>query len=145
MYTLIVVDMQPGFRSASGTRVRENCLREVNKAVVDGADIIFLEYEGYEATFKELTEAALHSKYIGSKCTDDGSSVVAKFVHRNQLFKNFKVCGINTDCCVKATVEGLTSHFPMSRIDVVGDACDSDWNHFNGLEAMKKLSGVVVQ
>lgn len=145
MYTLVVVDMQPGFDSAHGKRVRENTLREVKKAREVGADIIFLEFEGYESTWDDLLNEAPHDRYIATKREDDGSEQVARLVNTNKLFNNvFRVCGINTDCCVESTVRGLTARLPMSRIEVMGDACDSDWHHLDGLNRMRQLFGVTV-
>lgn len=143
MYTLVVVDMQPGFNSAHGKRVRQNCLREIRKAVEDDAYIIFLEFSGYESTHPELMENLHKRVAVLEKSDDDGSKEVEKEIRRNKLPTHFKVCGINTDCCVAATVRGLTARFPMSRIEVVADACDSDWYHLKGLEEMKRLQGNV--
>lgn len=143
MYTLIVVDMQETFRASTRDRVRKNCLREVTQAVKDDAHIIFLEYSGQGPTIAELT-AALHSKCaFKEKPGDDGSYEVEHEVLLNKLPKHFKVCGVNTDCCVYATVRGLTSRFPMAKIDVIADACDSDWNHLNGISKIEALGGLV--
>jgi len=143
MYTLVVVDMQPGFRSAKGKRVRANCLREIRKAVEVNAHVIFLEFAGYEATFSDLTKELPPNAVFLEKSDDDGSIQVEKEVRLNKRPTTFKVCGINTDCCVAATVRGLTARFPMSKIDVLADACDSDWYHLNGLAEMKQLKGNV--
>ena len=143
MYTLVVVDMQAGFNSSNGKRVRENCLREIQKAVVDNAHIIFLEFDGYDETHPELTSNLHEQVAVLQKSEDDGSKEVEREVRRNKRPTNFKVCGINTDCCVAATVRGLTARFLMSRIEVVADACASDWYHLKGLEAMKSLQGNV--
>jgi len=142
-YTLVVVDMQPGFRSAKGKRVRQNCRREIDQAVKEEAHIVFLEYNGYDSTMPELTNYIHEKCYFRQKFSDDGSEEVMNEVHLNRLPKHFKVCGINTDCCVLATVRGLTARFPMATIEVVADACDSDWNHFSGLEKMRDLKGNV--
>lgn len=143
MYTLIVVDMQETFWASTRDRVRKNCLREVTQAVKDDAHIIFLEYAYSGPTLGELT-AALHNKCVfKEKSGDDGSAEVEQEVVLNKLPKHCKVCGVNTDCCVYATVRGLTSRFPMANIDVITDACDSDWNHLNGLGKMESLGGFV--
>ena len=144
MYTLVVVDMQPGFKSARGKRVRANCLREVQKARADRAPIIFLELSGYQPTHCDLVEVAHSNFAILEKSGDDGSEQVGREVRKNKWPKKFKVCGINTDCCVKATVTGLTARFRMSKIEVVADACASDWYHNAGLNEMKKLDNVNV-
>jgi nicotinamidase-related amidase len=144
MYTLVVVDMQPNFTAANGKRVRENCLREILQAIKDNAPIVFLEWESYPGTLPDLmhpiTENYLYKNYyVKTKVTDDGSFQVENVVREHSLPKNFKVCGVNTDCCVAATVRGLTARFSMATIDVIADACDSDWNHLSGLNVMKKM------
>lgn len=146
MYTLVVVDMQPYFKAATGKRVRENCLREIIKAVEDNASIIFLEFEGYERTLPELmapVQNAYGNYYVQLKGIDDGSLEVEETVRKHDLPKIFRVCGINTDCCVAATVRGLTARFPKSSIDVIADACDSDWNHMRGINTMADMGGNV--
>jgi nicotinamidase-related amidase len=143
MYTLIVVDMQETFRASTRDRVRKNCLREIEKAVKDDAHIIFLEYQHSGATLPELTKN-LHTKcYFKTKSEDDGSSEVEGLVHLKKLPKHFKVCGVNTDCCVRSTVQGLTARFPMATIDVIGDACDSDWYHQKGINDLLAMKGNV--
>lgn len=143
MYTLVVVDMQPGFKSANRKRVRENCVREVRKAYEDGAFVIFLELVGYQTTHFDLLSAAEGHFIILDKFTDDGSKEVEREVRRKKRPTTFKVCGINTDCCVEATVRGLTARFPMSTIQVIADACDSDHQHLTGLNRMKQLGSNV--
>lgn len=143
MYTLIVVDMQPGFKAANNQRVRANCLREIQKAQKEWAFIIFLEIDGYQNTHYELVAAAGDDHIILLKNEDDGSEQVERDVRRNNRNRIFKVCGINTDCCVQATVRGLTTRFPMSNIDVISDACDSAYQHQRGLQMIKSLGGRV--
>jgi nicotinamidase-related amidase len=143
MYTLIVVDMQETFRASTRDRVRKNCSREVKQAIKDDAHIIFLEYRYSGRTLPELTEA-LHTKcFFKEKSEDDGSAEVESTVVLNKLPKHFKVCGVNTDCCVYATVRGLTARFPMATIDVIIDACDSDWNHLGGIDKLTAMKGNV--
>lgn len=135
--------MQPNFHSANGKRVFKNCIREIKQAVIDSADIIFLEFSFYGPTHPELTDVAGPNYYVQSKTMDDGSAEVEAQVRAKRLPVHFKVCGINTDCCVASTVRGLTARFPRSTIEVVADACDSDWYHNRGLNEMKKLQGNV--
>lgn len=144
MYTLIVIDMQEGFHSARGKRVRENCRAEIEQAVRDNAHIIFLEWHLYQKTFPELTKDLHDNVVFLSKSEDDGSRQIEREVRLNKRPTSFKVCGINTDCCVRATVEGLTARFPMSRIEVIGRACASDWYHNNGIKQLKSIKGNVV-
>lgn len=142
-YTLLIIDMQPDcFNSATGKRVRKNCLREIKQAVKDQAHILFLEYYASGDTDPELLAAAPEgSRSILIKHQDDGSREVEDHVRVFKRPTNFRICGINTDYCVLSTVRGLTSRFPMSKIQVVADACDSDWNHLGGLDELTQMIG----
>jgi len=148
-YTLIVVDMQPKFKAANGERVRKGCMREIMKAITSKAPIIFLEYDsdyipgGYGPTLKELTKPVVDNYYIEYKTRDDGSYNVQKLVKKHKLPETFRVCGINTDCCVYETVRGLSLIFDNPNIDVVEDACASDWNHMLGIDSIKQISNKI--
>lgn len=143
MYTLVVVDMQERFTASTDTRTRKNVLREITQAVQDDAHIIFLEFNGCGPTLPELVEK-LHTKCVfKTKLTDDGSAEVESEVILNKLPKHFKVVGVNTDCCVHATVRGLTARFAMANIDVIADACNSDWHHGTGIQRMIEMKGNV--
>jgi nicotinamidase-related amidase len=152
MYTLLVIDMQPGFLSfwdnTSSKHVRSNCLREVNKAIQDKATIVFVEFEGSGDTISELLTPISESNYLDfhrvykawDDCTFAFAKASAKF---NIPTTHLRVCGVNTDCCVKHSVLGLSSFYPRSTIEVVSDACDSDFSHQSGLRAMRKIGGNV--
>ena len=143
MYTLVVVDMQERFTASTRERARKNCFREISQAIRDDAYIIFLEFQNCGPTLPDLVNT-LHTKcYFKVKLSDDGSAEVESQVVLNRLPKHFKVCGVNTDCCVLATVRGLTARFPMATIEVIADACDSDWHHQNGINRLVEMKGNV--
>jgi nicotinamidase-related amidase len=147
MYTLVVVDMQPGFNAANRERVRQNVRREIKKAVQEGADIVFLEYVSHGRTFPELLVPVEKIQYkrfkVSPKMSDDGSKEVQQVVANNDfMFGRFRVVGINTDYCVMATTLGIRTRFPNSYIEVVADACDSDCDHYQGLSSIEKIPDV---
>lgn len=147
MYTLVVVDMQPTFHAANGDRVVSNCFREILLAIKNDFPIIFLEFDGYYDTHKKLMGAVKNAGYanyyVRIKNQDDGSDHIQRVVSDHSLPKNFRVCGINTDCCVASTVRGLAARYPSANIDVIADACSSDWYHQRGLEDIRSLQGLV--
>lgn len=150
MYTLVVVDMQADFHAAKGERVRKNVLREITQAMQDDADIIFLEYNDSGPTLPELTEPVISSGYRKywhrTKHGDDGSDEAKRCMFNHKLNrKHIKVVGVNTDCCVASTVVGLISLLPNVTIDVIADACDSDWYHNRGIDMLKKNINVNVK
>jgi nicotinamidase-related amidase len=149
-YTLVVVDMQPNFNAAMGKRVRANVLREIKQAIEDHAGIIFLEYWASGHTHDELLKAVESINYkhynVLTKHTDDGSKEVWMQINEPGYSKShIKVCGVNTDCCVYSTVCGLTGRLPRTMIEVIEDACASDWNHTAGISRVKSFDNVNVR
>jgi len=148
-YTLVVVDMQAQFPDSMDKRVQENCKRAIRKAVKDKAAIIFLEYDDYGPTLPCLTSLAKKYKkaYHAVKCEWDGSPQSLNLIKKYKLAdSHFKVCGVYTECCVQATVYGLSNKFPKSKINLLGGACNSwsETSHKNGLDMMKKIPNVRV-
>src|SRR5579885_320434 len=137
--------MQPVFGVKAGSRVALNCQREIAVACLEGADILFVEYSGCGNTIPELRETAMsHARtFFVEKDEDDGSDRIQSTIRKHNLkSSHIKVIGVNTDCCVYRTVQGLTARLPMSTIEVVADACDSDFSHINGLAKIASLGGV---
>lgn len=147
-YTLVIVDMQNEFRAANGKTIIANCKREIKRAMKDNAAIIFLEYYGNGPTKSVLSNLVdgYEWTWTETKDEDDGSLEVAVLIRKYDLDKKLiKVCGVNTDCCVKATVSGLTARFLNSSIEVIADACASDWYHESGLNLLRKIPNVNVR
>lgn len=147
-YSLILIDMQPYFQAATNRRVLTNCKRELADAINVRAGIIFVEYEGCGLTSKALCRLTQNydRTFTVSKGTDDGSREVHNLIlDHNLAAKRLRVCGVNTDCCVLATVRGLTARMPRSTIEVIGDACNSDYEHAAGLSNMKRFKNVSIK
>lgn len=126
-YTLVVVDMQAAFQAATKANVIVNVTREIIFAKMRKSAIVFLEYEGSGRTFPALTE--LTNRYplrdVCEKWCDDGSSQVLKSLGLRDFPRGrIKVCGVNSNACVLATVNGLAKKLPNSRIEIVRDACE---------------------
>lgn len=146
-YSLIIVDMQAEFNAANGKKVIANCKREIRKAMKDNVGIIFLEYNGCGTTHPELMDLVDgYSKALfETKDEDDGSEEAEFSIRSHRCNKTYiKVCGVNTDCCVKYTVRGLTARFSRATIEVIGDACASDYDHIYGLSSLRKIPNVNV-
>lgn len=151
-YTLCVIDMQDYFKSSRGKRVRQSCIREIKKAIRDKATILFVEYspEHYGTSIPLLTNVANKAKYRKvyhvAKHSDGGGEEVVEFLKQKHLPRlNLRVCGVNTDYCVKETVSGINAKLKHGNIHVVADACDSRGgvsSHKHGLHSMRKLNNV---
>jgi hypothetical protein len=127
---LVVIDMQERFlrRLQYRYRVIDAVAREIEAAKTRGDAIILVEYHGQGATIEDLHK--LVDGYARTttvnKRQDGGSREVLAVAHGN-LFPSatFRLCGLNADACVLLTALGLRWRSPLSRVEVVKDACDS--------------------
>lgn len=150
-YTLCVIDMQAHFSAANGQRVIQSCKREIKKAMKDGATILFVEYDGYGPTLPALTglvkQAGYKKVHTVLKQDNGGGKNVTDYLRQKHLTRaNMRVCGVNTNYCVLATVQGINQHMSNSYLSIIADACASSTSqgHKHGLEAMHKLNNVKV-
>lgn len=150
-YTLCVIDMQAYFTSANGKKVQQSCVREIKKAMKDQATILFVEYSGYGPTLPVLTNLTKKVKYKKVhrvlKHANGGGLNVVNYLRKKHLTRsNMRVCGVNTNYCVLATVQEINKHLENSNLSIVADACatGTSTGHKMGLEAMQKLSNVRV-
>jgi len=150
MYTLVVVDMQPMFSTSQKLRTKAAVNRLLKKAIKDNAPIIFLEYTRYGRTDPALlaTVEGYESVHFRTKHTDDGSEEVHEVINAHNLPKKIRICGVNTNYCVRATIMGLLDKFPMTgiaeSIEVHEKACNSSWAHDLAIEDFKYLDQVSV-
>lgn len=124
--TLVVVDMQPHFDAARNPNVVASVTREIIKTILSDGSVIFLEYEGCGPTIPalfDLTKGYRKRSRI-QKPDDDGSKEVKSCLKRREFDDNYiRVCGVNAECCVYSTIEGLLKRLPTSKVEVVKDAC----------------------
>ncbi len=132
--TLIVVDMQPSFTAANKPSIIVGVTREILEAKRRNWGIIFLEYKPTDEMgrthegFSSLIRGYRHKARV-TKNDDDGSLEVVKAIRRREFGKRtLRVCGVNVDCCVFDTVNGLLDRLEQVQIQVVKDACGSEWN-----------------
>lgn len=138
--------MQLDFLRVSNRKLTTNCIRALNKAVIDNAPIIFLEYEGSGKTINELTNVVqdYENCFYIEKYIDDGSSKVAEIIEDYNIVPDkFVIAGVNTDACVLATVRGLRMRYDQD-ISILESACDSIHFHTNGIEILKNIKGVSI-
>jgi hypothetical protein len=128
---LVVIDMQERFLrrlTHRRYRVTDAVACEIEEAKKRGDAIIVLEYQGEGSTIEELSKLleGYPRTITVSKRQDGGSREVLAASHA-KLFGSatFRLCGLNADACVITTALGLRWHSPLSRVEVVKDACDS--------------------
>jgi nicotinamidase-related amidase len=146
MYTLVVVDMQPGFlkrfeeydNTMAKDEVIEGCRRAVVQAIADGAEIIDLNYDsrygelgttipeiqslwsGYRKLFKKRVV------YL-EKGRDGGGDVI---MENGVAEDEIRVCGINAGACVRDTVWELSNRMiDNQHVVVLADAIANAWNY----------------
>ena len=131
--TLIVVDMQPSFEAANEPNIIVGVTREILEAKRRNWGIVFLEYKPTEEMgrthegFSSLIKGYRHKARV-TKDDDDGSLEVVKALRRRGFGqRTLRICGVNADGCVFYTVNGLLSRLDQVRIQVVKDACGSEW------------------
>lgn len=101
--------------------------------------IIVLEYYDSGDTIDSLLRLlkGYPRKSRVTKSGDNGCyEVINTLRRRDWSTRRLRVCGVNTDCCVWATVEGLLDNVRGIRIEVVKDACEwsndrpFDWRRY---------------
>lgn len=135
--TLVVVDMQEAFEAACEPDVIIGVTQEILRTKQRGGAIIIVEYRDCGDThsgFSKLLRNYPHKARI-RKRDDDGSLEVLRTIRRRGFNDQWlRVCGVNSDCCVCATVIGLLER-TNANIDVVKEACgtfdqDFDWRSY---------------
>jgi nicotinamidase-related amidase len=144
---LVVVDMQKAFYTSGA--ILEDVLEEVKATMKKREWIVFLQYKGNGKTIVSLRNLVKDypRKAFVTKSHDDGSYwLFARIEQLNLRPRKFRVCGVNTNACVKRTVFGLAmrSDIPIEVMKNLCNAKNEDW-HNTGLHYMKKLKGVKVK
>lgn len=147
--TLLIIDMQEEFEAACGSRIIQGCSREISEAMNRGDAILFVEYDMSPRvpTLPALTRLTkgYRNKFSVKKKGDDGSREVVGKVWDHDLPTAFRVCGVNSDCCVWDTVYSLRELMPTDTpIVLVADALSLE--DYDGEEArlyrlLKDLKG----
>ena len=145
MYTLLVIDMQPGFlkrfdeyqNTLAKDEVIAGCREKVQQAIADGAQIIDVNYtdnfgplgatipeiadlwKGYKKLFKRRVSKVM-------KSGDGGGAEIHPHLQEEQI----RVCGINAGACVRDTVWQLSERcIDNEHIRVYADAVANAWNY----------------
>lgn len=112
--TLVIVDMQLGFegryKSAQDFDLHvKSVSNSIKTAIKKNYNILFVEYDGFGKTNKDLLDIVKKSGrkiHKVKKKGDDGSWEVQLYMEKRK-WENPIVCGAFTYACVKETVIGL--------------------------------------
>jgi len=124
-YVLCIIDMQPvGFSNSN--LIIENVLHLVREAIVDKAFIVIAQFKGCGEThiniINEIQEYP-YKEYVWHNKNDKSKPIQEVLKSLNVFVRQMKVCGVNTEYCVKDTVHGLAKKFHIP-IKVVEKACN---------------------
>jgi nicotinamidase-related amidase len=128
---LVIVDMQPDFKSANDRKTIDNVLIQIEKAREQDIPIFILEFINHGQTSEEIQEAleGYYQVWFIAKGDDDGSRELITCIQDNAYIVNdFIVCGVNICACVYWTIKGLLKDY-KTRITVIKDACNGKWSH----------------
>ena len=134
MYTLLVIDMQSEFLDTfrhddERTNVIAEVQQTVLQAIEDGAEIIDVNYGGYDLD-PTITDISMLWKDYNkvkkvTKRSDGGGEEVMQAKPANT---QLRACGINLGACVRSTVYQLRdTHFQEVR--VVANAVANSWGN----------------
>lgn len=137
--TLLIIDMQYEF-SESAEKVVGPVCDAVRAAIEAEQTIILVEY-GCDflhdeedtrdncdcITYTEITDLLTHYPnvvYVTKDSDDGGKEVFEAVEHFSPVVD---VCGVNTNACVRGTVETLSDLVPDSEFVLQLNACNSTW------------------
>jgi nicotinamidase-related amidase len=124
-YVLSIIDMQPvGF--SNSTLIIENVLHLVREAIIDKAFIVIAQFKGCGETHINIINEIQkypYKEYVWHNKNDKSKPIQEILNLINIFVRQMKVCGVNTEYCVKDTVHGLAKKFHIP-IKVVEKACN---------------------
>ncbi len=145
---LVVIDMQPTFSASQNKQLIENLVKEIDRFKSRNWPILVVEYDwggsecpqpaDYRTDYRiALALGTYYKAWYIKKSTDDGGKEVAKFARNRYGTCDgavFHVTGVNASACVIATIRGLGTELPNSKIVALSDCC-ADWGgHFTYLD-----------
>jgi nicotinamidase-related amidase len=122
-YVLCIIDMQP-FGFSNSNLIIENVLQLVKEAIINKAFIVIAQFKGCgETNINIINEIQKYpyKKYVWHNKNDKSKPI--QEVLKNIFVRQIKVCGVNTEYCVKDTVHGLAKKFHIP-IKVIEKACN---------------------
>lgn len=124
MHFLLIIDMQHTF--AASQRVCKQVARQVRVAKACGHHIILAEYCQASGTCPDVLAVIGRTDYDRVVvCADDKADHILREVNSRVKSSDlvvFRVCGVNTSSCVKATVNSLRLR-RRARVEVLSAAC----------------------
>jgi nicotinamidase-related amidase len=139
---LLLIDLQTNFKSASDPILIKIVNIEIEKAKRENIPIITVEYigEGNIVDSIKINLIGYSKLHSVSKTGDDGSQEVHDLLRKIGFnFGQIYVCGVNTDACVRDTINSLYNLNANYRINIISNGC----NAFNKESHEKKINQFV--
>lgn len=147
---LVVIDMQPHFPATR--RVLKPVISEVQRAMKHEVPILIVElhngHDDFGITHEKITEVVEGYPHVRlvHKAYNDGSSEVRKALSQQWGLgeeTSLEVCGVNTEFCVKETVQGLQRK-GFADITVLANACAGSYGHTNQIYDWRRSPDIKV-
>ena len=124
-YVLCIIDMQPdGFNNSN--LIIENVSQLVREAILNKAFIVIAQFKGCGETHINIIndiQKYQYKKYVWHNKNDKSKPIQEVLNSLNIFVRQIKVCGVNTEYCIKDTVHGLAKKFHIP-IKVIEKACN---------------------
>ena len=132
-YALLIIDMQESFIAAQDLDTILEVKKQIAKAIMDKAQIIFASYSKFGPIIADLIQMIRNYPNVifVNDCVDDkGRCISNKLIKDGSagLIKNpslVKICGVNTDGCVMSTAISLSKMYPNTRVLLILKACNT--------------------
>jgi nicotinamidase-related amidase len=137
--------MQPkGFNNSN--IIIGNVMNLIRRAILDKAFIVIAQFKKCGETHDHITaelNTYPYKVYLWHNKNDKSKPIKEILIERGILVRQLKVCGVNTEYCIKDTVNGLAKKFNIP-IKVIEEACNgTDLGVANAIYKMRTAYSMV--
>jgi nicotinamidase-related amidase len=146
MTFLLLIDIQVGFYASASPEFLHAVKQEIKDAIRYNREILCLRYIKHGPLRPEIkTLLEKYDRFCSVwKNSDDGAlEALDKLFRRGYNLDRqiVRVCGCNTNFCVKDTVTSLSKYVPRAQIEVVAPACNCyTGNRFGWIKKLKNVN-----
>lgn len=140
--TLLIVDLQDGFEAAR--YAVPGALLEIQKAKLNKEKVIFACFKGFGNIIKDLIIKCAELELQWFRVLKSQNSAYRSLIDSNllSLEETIRICGVNTDYCVKETINDLVrNHF---EVEILLHACFSHELTFDEF-LLEKTSNIIYE
>jgi nicotinamidase-related amidase len=130
MKALCIIDMQYFYNAAKSNSVARAVCREIRAAKEQGIPIFVVEYGSQKwrrtrpMILKEIGRYP-HRHRVIKQDIDGSYELMAAMMCVPDKIDHLRVCGVETNVCVEATILNLLKRMPGLQVELVADACNS--------------------